>query len=539
MLTQRLGSLVVILCGFLIPIALSWIRFVPFPSRWSSTMSAIFNHPAAFGHRHREPLAYGVGLMPTRGQAIFVGYMCLLNILVCAVPYRTNSPNSFFEDSYQQMLCYLADRTGVLSFANLSLMFLYSARNNLLLWVTDWSRTTFLLLHRWIGYIAILQGAVHCLVWLHWYVYFGGHAEQAALPYWYWGIIAILAMCLMYPLSFQGIRQQFYETFLLAHIALTIIVLVGCYLHVWYLFENKWGYEIWIYTAGAVWGIDRIIRVVRIVKNGWRSVQITKIDDDYLRLDIEGVTAHDHVYLYFPTLTWRPWESHPFSVCSGYAGYSKSSRRQSSENSPINSEHITLDPEKRAESTLEVTRIATSTSKETPQHRLTFVLRIRSGITATLATRAGSGIPVLIESSYHSTKKAHDLERCTTLLAIAGGVGISTVLPILRTFPGPRARLCWGVRTDSLPKAIEGEIQCLPGYVEVECSVGKRLDLRALLEEELHGTRGGKDGGRGDVAILVSGPNGMADDVRRIACEIGARGTEARGVVFIDEAFSW
>jgi hypothetical protein len=510
--------------GFMVPLGFSALRFLPFPPLLRSKIKAVLNHPAMIGSRHRTPVAFGQGIMPTRGQALFIAYLIFINAVVCMVDIKAGpQPNAWFADDWQQVMSYVGDRTGAMSFANLSLMFLYSSRNNFLLWLTDWSHSTFLLLHRWVGYIAVIQACLHSAALLHVYIVIESYESSVVEDWWYWGIIATCAMVIIWGLSILPIRQKLYEFFLLSHIALTILVLVGCYLHVFYLYENNWGYEIYIYVAGAVWGADRVIRIWRVVRNGVRRAAISQIDEDYVRLDIDGVSAHGHVYLYFPTLSLKFWENHPFSVASSFAG-----RATSPATTPVTTISTVEDGQKSEKSESP----PPPASSHLPRPSLTILARVRTGVTASLVKRAVAGtasIPVLVESSYHSAPQQAELDKCTTLVCIAGGVGISTVLPLMQRFPGPRARLYWGMRRTSLKDAVAGELQGL----DVAYSVGERLDLREIIVAEL----ARKDEG-GQVALVVSGPEGMADDVRAIVCEV-SKGASRRGVVFVDEAFSW
>ena len=45
-----------------------------------------------------------------------------------------------------------------------------------------------------------------------------------------------------------------------------------------------------------------------------RRAYVAVVDGDYLKVEVPGLAAAGHAYLYFPTLTWCFWESHPFSV---------------------------------------------------------------------------------------------------------------------------------------------------------------------------------------------------------------------------------
>lgn len=139
----------------------------------------------------------------------------------------------------------VANRLGLLSFANLPLVFLYAGRINILIWITDWSHSTFLLLHRWIAGIATLQAILHSAVYLYVYVKAGTHSAESKLPYWYWGIIATLGMFILFPSSILPIRKKFYELFLAWHVIISILIVVGCYYHIIFEFSHQWGYETW------------------------------------------------------------------------------------------------------------------------------------------------------------------------------------------------------------------------------------------------------------------------------------------------------
>ncbi|KAG2008241.1 metalloreductase [Coprinopsis cinerea AmutBmut pab1-1] len=162
------------------------------------------------------------------------------------------------------------------------------------------------------------------------------------------------------------------------------------------------------------------------------------------------------------------------------------------------------------------------------------------GITKTIAQRLSAlgkeqrlSLPVLVESSYHANPATRNLAHCTTLLCIAGGVGITAILPAVRTFGGARARVAWGMRNEWLLRAVESDLAALNRTtVHVETSIGERLDVVRLLREELMESEDA-----GDLGVVVCGPSGMSDDVRNAVSELGAKAK--RGIVFIDEAFGW
>lgn len=250
--------------------------------------------------------------MPTRGQALFIAYLVIINIILCAVGIESAQPNAWFASQPLEIVTYVSNRAGVLSFANIPLLFLYSGRNNVLLWLTNWSHSTFLLLHRWVAAICTIEACLHSAIYLQIYTANGTHSSESKLQYWYWGIIATLAMVVLLPASTLQIRRKCYELFLAWHIVLSVLVLVGCYLHISYRYAHQWGYENWIYIAFAIWAFERGFRILRMTRHGLLTARVSVVDDEYIKLEVPGIAARGHVYLYFPTLTWRVWENHPF-----------------------------------------------------------------------------------------------------------------------------------------------------------------------------------------------------------------------------------
>ncbi|GJC99334.1 ferric reductase transmembrane component 4 [Colletotrichum higginsianum] len=489
------------------------------------------SRPAIFRPPPPDPLAGAVGLMPTRGQALFIAYILLTNIFLVVFPHSLLQPNYIADSDHAQLTIIVGDRAGVLAFADFVAIFLFSSRNNVLLWLTDWSHSTFLLLHRWVAYACIGQTVLHSTLMWYYYAEWSDWVAESKLPYWYWGIIGTLALCLILPLSVLPIRRRVYEAFLAGHQVLAVLVLVACFLHIWYLFEYKWGYEIWIYIAGGLWGLDRILRVLRVVRNGICTATVSVADSqgDYLRVEIEGIAAEGHAYLYFPTLSWRFWENHPFSVLSSFSGSSTLLGSSNASSSP----RLTGDPEKTVQSTgvgaREILPRADSGSDSDSRSSTgpvrpctTFLVRPQTSVTRILASRVPPGtsirVPVLVESSYHANPAVRQLAHCSTLLCIAGGVGISAVVPVAKTFGGVRTRLCWGVRDESFLRVVDGEIAQLGSRVEVETRVGERLPIADIVAQEL--TRNDEKG-------------------TSASWSAGQLGRVKRGVVFIDEAFSW
>jgi hypothetical protein len=483
------------------------------------------------GHRHRTPIVADLGIMPTRGQSLYLVYLITTQVFLSIFPLVWISPNSFAATRVEHYMMVIGDRSGVTCMANFVALFLFSSRNNALLWITNWSHATFLLIHRWIGYCLIFEVSIHSLLLFILHLnFYGDHPTESKMPYWIWGIVGTLALIFLWPASILPIRKKAYEFFLVFHQVFAALSLIATFLHIYYLFEYNWGYEIWVYIAGGIWFLDRVIRVARMVSNGYRTAVVSAIDDDagYLRVDIDGIAAEGHVYLYFPTLSWKFWENHPYSVLSSFMGGAPTKA----------SDPGSHDQEKVSTTT---DSISETSPDATIRPHTTLLLRTMDGFTKVLTTRLLASasrritIPVIVESSYHANPAIRNLSHCSSLLCIAGGVGITAVLPLLKGFTGVHSRLEWGVRSDSLVRALEPELTALArgaGATVVNTSIGQRLKIVDIVREELE-----KESDKGDLGIVVCGPNSMADDVRAVVAELGPKAK--RGIVFVDEAFSW
>ncbi|KAM0651531.1 hypothetical protein ACHAO3_003713 [Verticillium nonalfalfae] len=321
--------------------------------------------------------------------------------------------------------------------------------------------------------------------------------------------------------------------------------------------------EAWVLMAIGIWVFDWFVRVVRIVQNGVKTAYVTKIDDDYLRVDIPGLDSHGHVYLYFPTLNWRLWESHPFSVIGNSNLGSGSAVTNTGENSPQDSEKVSPNVHDGPVDASSSSASSRASVRHGPAGT-TLYIRLQTGTTSSLAQKAGSaiGVPVLVESSYGSESlypgdgHAQPSTTYPNLITIAGGVGITAVLPVLSNAQSLNAslgtkKLFWGVRASSTglvtsvqsiiaSSSVSAEEKLTPvpgrnltrwGDVDVEVTVGERFNFRALLEAELSG-QAAKVG----TTVMVCGPAGMADEVRNVVTALGRHGAVVR---YVEEAFAW
>ncbi|CZT12929.1 uncharacterized protein RAG0_16574 [Rhynchosporium agropyri] len=146
--------------------------------------------PPLIGTHHRRLL--GGFTIPTRIQSFVVLAYWAWSIIICAVSYNIFSPNIYYTTEVQAWR-YISDRTAVMSYANLPVMWMFSGRNNVFLWATGWEFSTFNLFHRHVARIATLQAFIHSVAWTVIELK-SGRAALAAdwkMQYWYMGGLVI------------------------------------------------------------------------------------------------------------------------------------------------------------------------------------------------------------------------------------------------------------------------------------------------------------------------------------------------------------
>ncbi|KAK4206863.1 hypothetical protein QBC37DRAFT_380664 [Rhypophila decipiens] len=283
-----------------------------------------------------------IGNPPTKGITLYLILVAALTLVLTLIKpgYKTPSISSPALAT-NPILTYTFQRTGTYAFALLPVVILFSSRNNLLLllaarlpFAQPVSHSTYLLLHRWIGRLFAVLAIIHSILAIP--LYLSKLPSISHQRFWIWGSVATVSSALLVVLGVVYFRRRFYEPFLLGHILLSIIVLVGCWYHVQDLMPSGIATCAgWVIAAVAVWGFDRLVRTARVVRNGVHRAKVSELGEngEYARVDIpldlqvtrakwggKRMTSHSrpglHVYAQFPNLDgWkRPWENHPFSV---------------------------------------------------------------------------------------------------------------------------------------------------------------------------------------------------------------------------------
>jgi predicted ferric reductase len=576
------------------------------------TLSKYLIEPALFGKIHLERFPWNLGYVPSRALSVLILAYVALNAVLCAINYPTIKPDTWYLSSNKQKISFIADRLGILSLANISLAIMFSGRNTPLLWITGRSRTEVLTFHRWVARVAAVQGIVHVV--LYWsntnssgYNMFtlsaGIHTIRFDNNYWTYGIIAVIALGGMVSvLSMLPVRVAWYELFLVAHIIAAIVILFCLWQHVDLRYHKSYGYEVWLYIAFAIWGFERVVRPLRILSLNWKSwfcrnhpsavVELLP-GDEFVKVTvfpsiIWHFNAGQHCFLYFPTTSKNPFQSHPFSIASWSDGTNLTRQPpQAAASSTSLADSTSLegilkdlpDPDSgpRPENAIELQTLETANHQmpnsgpSAPNKpSISFIIRPGTGLTRSLQNRLlkrskMTMSAVFIEGPYGSADAA-SLRKADTIVAVAGGIGITCILGYLNLYltslcaippddetavPRKRGRssrfvLFWSAREESLITAIKSQLadaeELRRKGVEVNIvSTGEaddgqsaeRLDISEVIRGELGSER---NTGR-NVCVVSCGPGGMADVVRAaVVRNIGKNGVD---VGLIEDVFAW
>ncbi|SCO02339.1 related to ferric reductase Fre2p [Fusarium fujikuroi] len=512
---QSTYVIVSISIGVATPVFFSALGYLPFMTRAIDTIRPYLVYPSAFRGYNIRPLPYPFDNAPTIGQGLWIAMFIILNIVLGAVSYKNFPyPHPWGFTKSAEILAYVGYRTGHISFALLPLTVLFSSRNNILLWVTDWPFSTFLVLHRWVARLCALHAIVHSITLLAAYISLGTYYTDVHRPYWIWGIVGTLCLVLLLAQSILWLRRASYEVFLILHIILAVFVIVGCWYHVYFWKPFSGVYELWIYMVCAVWFFDRLFRILRVAKNGVCQASVVELSDEIVRLDISGVrwlsTSGHHAYIYFPTLQpFLPWQNHPFSI-TNTALLQGTSAVGSSHSGDV-------------EMSQKIPQVAIAQSF-TGTDSISLYIKKHNGTTSLLHDR--TNLPVLLEGPYRGNL-SRDVLKCDRVLLIGGGIGITGLLSWTRAHIN--VKLAWSLKESSKPLLQDLE-PALSEVADKVVFVAERLDVKALLHQEV-------EAGWKRIGVVVCGPAGLCDDTRAAVVRLG----KTAGAVFELEvdAFSW
>ncbi|KAJ5657211.1 uncharacterized protein N7484_000860 [Penicillium longicatenatum] len=527
-----------------------------------------------------------------RAEALAVGGFWILSIVLSLVGYRTFEGNIYWADVTSQILRYAADRTGIMAFANLPLLWLFGGRNNILIWATGWSFATYNIFHRHVARVATFQALAHAAFYL--VIYFRANKMWKVFykTYILWGIIAVLVMFFLLLTSLDRLRFSSYEIFLIIHIVLSGFTLVGCFYHTT-IFE---GHEYWQYLwpSVGIWAFDRFLRMVRLcycnmhvgITGGnlirTSSSQMTYDEEtDVVRLEVSLATPlihptpGDYFFLYQP-FRWTGWESHPFTVgawSSHLRSMSSSSKmlRKSSESLSVSQMPLLPSGSQGREDLMPTEE--PSTGSNIPRLKAIFWIRPYDGWTRHLrqqCLRAKSqpvNTTILLEGPYGHH---FSLWKYESVLIIVGGTGIASAVPYLQDHLR-RSGHDWEEGSEEKTRIRDIELIWTAKQVPFLKDVASRELKPLLLREDFQAsfyTTGSSTISSEDVtdlgyeitpgrphlqslimsracdassaeislAVLACGPVGMADEARA-AAHLAMR--QGYRIKYVEESFAW
>ncbi|OAA60317.1 serine/threonine-protein kinase [Niveomyces insectorum RCEF 264] len=272
--------------------------------------------------------------IPTRAESFVITSYWIIVLVLSCIDIHSMKDNIFWDYSASQIWRGIADRTGTMSYGNIPILWMFSGRNNIFIWLTGWSFGTFNMFHRHVARMATLQAIFHSIGWTGYYYaeHFGNYYRSDYQEFWFTiGVVATVVMSFIILFSFSYFRTKFYENFLLVHIVLSVLLIVFLYYHTSIYDLDQYNYP-FLFTAAGIWAFDRFARLIRqaycnihVSRNRGKGVLTTKATVTYhaaanlLTLDI--IPANDkifpgpgqHYFVYQP-LRFLGWENHPFTL---------------------------------------------------------------------------------------------------------------------------------------------------------------------------------------------------------------------------------
>lgn len=315
-------------------------------------------------------------------------------------------------------ISYWCNRSGMLAASQFPLITALGTKNNIVSLITGISYDKLNYVHRMIARVVFILLCVHAGSEVvrnsPFQPYF---AEQWLI----WGLIATVAFAILCIVSLRPVRAQAYELFFYVHFAMVFIFLIGAYVH-----TQNFSVAFWIYPCFVIWGLDRLIRVIRLVVFnhsyfGLRSGSMMDataefLSGDFVRLRLHR-PSHFHwapgqtAYLIMPSVSRLPFEAHPFTIAS------------------LNSTLFDV-PEEQEPTSEKCAEIDLAKGVAPSWKELVFFINVRKGFTARLKDAAlkGDKIKVFVDGPYGPSP---NLGSYDTSVLIAGGSGVSYTLPVL------------------------------------------------------------------------------------------------------------
>ncbi|SNX81700.1 related to Ferric reductase transmembrane component 1 precursor [Melanopsichium pennsylvanicum] len=219
----------------------------------------------------------------------------------------------------------LGVRAGMIANAFFPWLFACGLKFNPLTFLTGVSHEKLQFYHQWIARIILFFAVVHTVPFLWQPIHDGGLSNLKAWYYydkvWWTGTVALAMLAWLVASSFGYFRRMSYEFFVLQHVLTIIIFLVFYFMHTRDLI-NSWA---WLWPSIGVWGFHVLFKFansLRISRFTGVPATITLVDENEKLIKLEVVAPvswlpGQHFFLRFSGINKAaPYQTHPFTVAN-------------------------------------------------------------------------------------------------------------------------------------------------------------------------------------------------------------------------------
>ncbi|KPM34660.1 hypothetical protein AK830_g11918 [Neonectria ditissima] len=261
--------------------------------------------PRAVSRMTRSVMLHKLPGLPTMGHTSVVVVYLAINSIATFIKFDNNN---------MPLLANIASRAGWMAIANTLILVILALKNTPLAFVAAWSHERLNIFHRVAGFATVVFVIVHGCSYAAVFGMQGRLSRLAELE----EIFGIVAGFSFLFVAFAGaiIRKWWYELFYILHVAFWMLAIVMVGLH-----QPEPAKKILAVTctAAGLWGLDRLIRLGRLLVNGANNtVTLTPLPHGGTRLVFAkpplGVALAKHCFLWIPSI--RALQTHPFTIAA-------------------------------------------------------------------------------------------------------------------------------------------------------------------------------------------------------------------------------
>ncbi|KAI9709771.1 MAG: hypothetical protein M1820_003174 [Bogoriella megaspora] len=371
--------------------------------RQKSSNQGPFSRIRAFFLYQPKPIPYVNIYLPSNGTTTFILAFFILNIFYTLYCLPWTLPAIFL----------IGDRAALVFVANLPWLYLLSAKNAPIKYLTGYSYEALNVFHRRLGELLCLEAVIHAVAMF--LAYLGLTISSDRFTWTAFlssrlvilGLLAFISYQTLYFASLSSLRQRWYETFLAIHVTLQFAALI-------FLFFHHHGSRPYVALSLNIFLLDRLVFRFMLKSRSF-PVDLSIAEDNetvlisanwtppktlWARLLGIGSIKHgwrssQHIFISLPSLSRRHFfQAHPFTIASA---------------APIVKDGKT-------------------------QHAwFNLIIRAHDGFSRDLLNHAQLRSTALarIDGPYGSTSTLSDLRDADIAVVVAGGSGVAIAFPLL------------------------------------------------------------------------------------------------------------